>query len=187
MYGKAYNSKGEYPAYTNGKNLVMYDVWLNMIKRCYRKNTQTKQPTYIGCTVDDRWLDYQDFARWYDSHPNKNDDYRLDKDILVSGNKVYSPETCCLVPMEINHVFNNSAAARGDLPQGVNWHKHTGKYYVRVGVDGKRRSLGYFDCPNEAYRVYKKAKEENVKRMALEWQDRIADNVFQALMNWELV
>jgi len=186
MYGKACNSKGEYPAYANGKNLMMYDVWLNMIKRCYRKNTQKKQPTYADCTVDDRWLDYQDFARWYDNHPNKNDNYRLDKDILFSGNKVYSPDTCCLVPMEINQVFLDSAAARGDLPQGVNWHKHTGKYSVRVGVDGRRRSLGYYDCPNKAYQVYKQAKEANVKRMALEWKDRIADDVFQALMNWQL-
>ena len=184
--GVAYNSKTEYPAWANGKNLVAYDAWLNMIKRCYNLAVQEKQPTYRGCSVADEWLDYQDFARWYNRHPNKEIGYHLDKDLLFPGNKVYSPDTCCLVPMEINQVLLDSAASRGGLPQGVNWHKRVGKYQVRVGVGGKRRHLGYFDCPNEAYQTYKIAKEANVKRMALEWQDRIADNVFQALMNWQL-
>ena len=61
-----------------------------------------------------------------------------------------------------------------------------GKYFASMKVHGKKQHLGYFDCPQEAYQVYKTAKEANVKRMALEWQDRIADDVFQALMQWSL-
>ena len=29
----------------------------------------------------------------------------IDKDILVKGNKVYSPNTCCLVPKNVNNLF----------------------------------------------------------------------------------
>ena len=55
-----------------------------------------------------------------------------------------------------------------------------------ICINGKNKHLGYFDTPQEAYQVYKTAKEAHVKEKALEWQDRIADNAFQALMNWKL-
>lgn len=29
----------------------------------------------------------------------------LDKDILKKGNKLYSPRTCCIVPLDLNSAF----------------------------------------------------------------------------------
>lgn len=46
---------------------------------------------------------FSNFAEWFDKHHVEG--WELDKDILVSGNRTYSPETCCFVPHEINVLF----------------------------------------------------------------------------------
>lgn len=55
---------------------------------------------------------FQEFAEWCQSeygYMNVEQNgrfWQLDKDILVSGNMVYSPDTCCFVPNRINSVFD---------------------------------------------------------------------------------
>ena len=186
IYGIAYNSKGKHKAAENGKITNAYDTWRAMMRRCYDVKAQEKHPTYLDCSVDERFHDFQDFADWFYDNPYSNLGYHLDKDLLFPSNKIYSPETCCFVPQELNSLLTDHRSARGDLPQGVCLHKSSGKFRARVGVDGKRRSLGCFDCPNEAYQTYKSAKERYVKNKALEWANRIEWNVFVALMNWTL-
>lgn len=186
IYGIGYNSKGKHKAFSDGKKAKSYATWQNMLYRAYCPKYHAIKPTYIGCSVADDWLDYQDFAEWFYNHEYSDHGYELDKDLLLPGNKLYAPDRCVFVPQELNKLLNDRASARGDLPQGVNWHKRVGKYQVRVGVDGKRQHLGYFDTELEAHQTYKTAKEANVKNMALEWRDRIDDGVFDALMNWSL-
>lgn len=186
IYGIGYNSRGEYKVKSNGKNTISYVVWSEMIRRCYSAKQLLKRPSYAHCDVDERFHDFQDFADWYYSHPYSDIGYQLDKDILVPGNKIYSPDTCCFVPMQINVIFTNRAACRGSYPQGVTLSKRNSNFVARLAVNGKKKHLGCFDTPEEAYQVYKIAKEAYVKAKALEWQCRIADNVFEALMAWRL-
>ena len=186
IYGVATNSRGKYKAKHDGKITKSYKTWHSMISRCYCPKYQAKYPTYIGCSVADEWLDYQDFADWFENHEYSNHGYHLGKDLLIANNKVYGPETCCLVPQQLNSLLNSNDNARGQYRRGVYFDKNANKLRAMVKVDGKLKCLGLFDTEQEAYSAYKKAKEANVKRMALEWQDRIADNVFDALMNWEL-
>lgn len=86
----------------NGVHLKSYKVWQSMIHRCYRKKTQDRQPSYIGCTVVKEWHSYQIFAKWFDD--NYIEGMCLDKDIKQAGkkNKVYSPETCSFVTLADN-------------------------------------------------------------------------------------
>ena len=65
--------------------------------------------------------------------------YHLDKDILVKGNKVYSPETCCFVPQEINSLLVTSVRSRGDQPIGVSYNKLTQKYEAYYNERRKRK------------------------------------------------
>lgn len=44
--------------------------------------------------------------------------WHLDKDILVAGNKIYSPETCLFVPNRINSLLIRGVKT-GPLPLGV--------------------------------------------------------------------
>lgn len=184
--GIGFNSKGKYKPTQNGKRTKSYSVWRAMMERAYNPNYYKTQPTYKGCSIDERWHDYQVFAEWYANNKHSSQDYQLDKDLLVEGNKVYSPDTCCLVPQELNCLLTNRSNHRGDYPQGVHWDKFIGKFKAQITANSATTYLGVYDCPNEAYQVYKEYKEAHVKTKALEWQDRIADNVFQALMNWKL-
>lgn len=186
FYGIGFNSKGKHKTCIDCKRSELYDIWSKMLKRCYHQETQDKHPTYIGCTVAKEWHDYQNFAEWFYNHPYSDLGYHLDKDILVANNKIYGPDTCCLIPREINNLLTSRAACRGLYPQGVSLNKPARKYTANIRINSKKVHLGMFDCPNEAHQAYKAAKEANVKRVALEWQDRIARDVFQALMSWSL-
>ena len=186
ILGVGTNSGGRYKTAIAGKITQSYATWQNMLSRAYCPKVKAQRPTYIGCSVVEEWLEYQEFAEWFENHEYSNHGYQLDKDLLLPDNKIYAPDRCVFVPSQLNNLLLDRGAARGQYPQGVNFYKDTNRFVARVKVDGKQQHLGYFDTPQEARQAYKVAKEANVKRMALEWQDRIADNVFQALMNWQL-
>ena len=98
----------------NGKLVVCkyYRTWKNMLERCYDSNLHLKHPTYIGCIVCEEWLTFSNFKAWMETQDFGGKD--LDKDILVKGNKIYSPETCIFVTNAINLLFIKRDAGRGE-------------------------------------------------------------------------
>ena len=90
-----------------GEILDSYKCWNSMLKRCYSAKYQEKYPTYKDCRVCDKWLYYSNFKKWYDTnyYEINNKTSQLDKDILIKGNKMYSPDTCVFVPQFINKLF----------------------------------------------------------------------------------
>ena len=78
-----------------------YDRWHGMLRRCYSAAWQSRHPAYIGCSVDKRWHSFVAFREWALSQPQW-EGLHLDKDLLVPGNKVYSPETCLFIPQSVN-------------------------------------------------------------------------------------
>lgn len=186
IYGVGTNTKGKHKSSVNGKGTLAYQTWRNMLMRAYSKKYQDNFPTYIGCSVYSEWHEFQDFAEWYCNHDYSGYGYNLDKDILLPGNKIYSPDRVCFVPTQINSLLLSNPKIRGKYKQGVCFDKARGKFMASMKVDGRLKNLGRFDSELEAYQVYKTAKEAYVKEKALEWQDRIANNVFEALMNWKL-
>jgi len=82
-----------------------YTVWSGMLERCYSNKSHVKHPSYKGCTVCDEWHNFQNFAFWFDVNYIKGFD--LDKDIKVSGNKIYSPSTCQFVSKRKNRSFSS--------------------------------------------------------------------------------
>ena len=175
--GVGFYGVGDYKA-----NTPEYDAWRSMIKRCYDEKTQQRQPTYKNCTVCDAWHNFQSFAEWYTNQEHYGKGYELDKDLLVDGNKVYSPLTCLLVPQEINKLFSDNAKVRGKYPIGVILEKNKNRYLASMAVNGKSKKLGRFKTISEAAEAYQKAKKEYVKQKALEWQDRVDERLFNALM-----
>lgn len=184
--GVGFDSKGKYKSSDGSKPTKIYSVWRGMIERCYHPKKLIRRPNYVGCTVDERWLDFQDFALWYDNHEYSGRGYELDKDILIQGNKIYSPDTVCLVPRDLNMLFTSATRARGEYPQGVGYYKPLDKYWARVMIGGKSKYLGYHETPEKAFKVYREAKEANVKRMANLWFGNIEPRVYEALMDWKL-
>ena len=112
--------------------------------------------------------------------------WELDKDILQKGNKLYSKETCCFVPHEINLLLTKSNRSRGEYPVGVCFHKPSGKFVAQLAINGKRKHLGLFASPEEAFQAYKLAKEAQIKVVAEKWKHLLDEWVFQALMAYEV-
>jgi len=110
----------------------------------------------------------------------------LDKDLLIAGNKLYSEHTCVFVPNEINVFFTDRGNARGEYPVGVNFDKQKGKFKVQCWVNGKQKTMGRFNTPEEAFAVYKPFKEALCKQLALKWESKIDSRLFNAMMKWEV-
>lgn len=186
VHGVGYNSGGKHKIRENNKKTELYSLWAAMIQRCYSDKFQSRHPTYIGCTVCEEWLDFQNFAEWYTSHRFYGMGYHLDKDLLIEGNKIYSAETCTLVPRIINNLLVDSRSSRGNLPQGVYFDKYSKKYKSQMNINGKIVNLGRYTDPNEASKAYVAHKERHVKNKALEWANRIEWRVFKNLMLWSV-
>lgn len=80
-----------------------YNRWRNMLYRCYCEEFLNEHPTYKGCSICEDWKYFSKFKEWFDAHNVSG--WALDKDLLIENNKLYSPETCCFIPFEINAIF----------------------------------------------------------------------------------
>lgn len=161
-----------------------YRRWEYMLNRVYGRPTKT----YIDCEVSFEFKKYEDFKSWCSKQIGfDREGWQLDKDVLFKGNKIYSPETCCFVPSEINNIFIKQQNIRGEFPIGVWFDKRSVKYQADVCTGGNtRKRLGYFDSPEDAFYAYKKAKEDYIKEVAKKWKDQIDTRVYDALMDYEV-
>lgn len=165
----------KYPTRINGIKEKEYDAWCKILARCFVKD-DIKRPTYVDTSCCDDWLYYPNFYEWLHSQDNFDKWYNghrwcVDKDILIKGNKIYSPNTCCLVPDNVNVLFIKSDALRGELPIGVSIHpQHIGKYYVQMSItkNNKRKNkyIGLYNNVEDAFIAYKKEKEKYIKKIA---------------------
>ena len=165
-----------------GKSYVCpyYRVWSHMIERCYSIKYQKLKPSYIECSVCDEWLVFSVFARWM-----KKKDWQgrqLDKDILVQGNKIYSPDTCIFVESFINNLFIKSQNKKGSLPVGVYKAKKEKTYRASCRHRGKYIYLGNHKTPEVASEAYKAFKCKVIAEIA-ENQD---EPLRTALLNYKI-
>lgn len=170
----------------NGKDIPSYKHWYQMICRCYSPIFQKDNPTYKGCSVCEEWHTFSNFKRWFDDHYVEG--YCLDKDILVQGNKVYSPDTCAFVPQYINHLLLSRQLKKTQHKRGIYWDKCTSKFRALLSIEGKSKKLGYFNTEQEAFEAYKKAKYEEINRVASNAYNNgeINHRVYRALLNYKI-
>lgn len=182
VWGIGYVGVGKYKIVVGKKKSNTYNTWNNLLSRCYFEEYKEKHPTYKDCTADIKWHSFQNFAEWYEV--NYVDGFALDKDILIKGNKIYSPETCCFVPKEINSLFIKPERKSKDLPRGVL--KHHNKFQASFSRKNKKVYLGLFNTLEEAFQAYKQAKEDYIKELAEKYKDKITEQVYQALINYKV-
>ena len=185
IYGKAYFGVGLYESRTPA-----YKKWFQMIRRCYDPAWQGR--TYEDATVCDEWLNYQNFAEWYENNPPYDETYHLDKDLLGGKLKHYSPETCCWLPKELNSMITKNEAIRGNCPIGVSEIPHMpGKYIARLTDNYRITGKTYlfykqFDSKEEAFRAYRSEKLKFVKSQAEKYRQKLDEKVYQALLHWDI-
>lgn len=171
---------------------IWYNYWRAMIERVNIKDNKFHR-TYADVTIWDDWYNYQNFAEWAESNYYTINNYKmeLDKDILVKGNRIYSPDTCVFVPDIINSLLIKADKARGDFPIGVYWHGRDEEYraqcsYITDYGQRKNKWLGGYDNPQDAFEAYKIYKEEYIKKLANKFKKDIPEKLYNALYNYEV-
>lgn len=183
----------KYFNWVNKKATKEYESWKQMLRRCYDKKLKEQYPTYRNVACCKEWLLFENFYEWLHSQENFNKWYdgdrcEVDKDILVKGNKIYSPETCCLVPHSINTLFTRHDIGKWQLPNGIT--KNSKGFCVRCNnpLTGTREYLGTYRTIEESFSVYKHYKENIIKQVAQIEFDRgnITKRCYMAMMNYKV-
>lgn len=168
-----------------GVVMVEYKLWRDMVTRCF---SEKYSRFYEDVKIDSRWYKFSGFLhdiKQMKSYEKVIDGWVLDKDILSGKNKIYSRETCCIIPQEINVLFSTAKAIRGDFPVGVS--KTRGNKYVSESYKGGvKHRLGFYDTPEDAFYAYKKFKETNVKEVAERYKQDIDERVYNVLISYEV-
>ena len=130
----------------------IYFVWKNMARRCFDKKCQA-YPNYGGIevTVSDEFKTYSNFKNWYIQESKGDSSLELDKDCLSYLHnipKVYSKNTCILIPHELNTFIST-------IGKGIYLTKSS-TYCVRL-----RRKL---EKVNKNFKTYTEAVEFKRKR-----------------------
>lgn len=154
----------------NTRDCPYYQMWKAMIGRCYNpKDWRYGLYGADGVFVDDRWLLRSNYNLWLVQN-SFTKPYVVDKDLLFQGNKVYSPETCCVVPQYINSMFNIAQKGTETLPVGVSKRVNTKDmkrdyerpYAARSNYnptnDGNKIYTSYHKTPEEAHKAWQQIK-----------------------------
>jgi hypothetical protein len=179
-----YNSK-----YPNGKTKENYSHWHNMLNRCYNYEKMNKRNiVYEDCFVCEEWLNFQNFAKWYEKNLWTDElDLAVDKDILNKNNKEYNSDNCILVDQRINKLFIKSNKTRGKLPIGVS--KQGNRFQASCHFKDSSRYIGTYQTPLEAFQAYKQFKESYIKQVADEYKQKypnFPDKLYNAMYNYEV-
>lgn len=165
----------------DGKNKLVWSCpyyirWQGMLARCYYQKNLNRNSTYIGCSVATEWHKFSTFKAWMEQQDWQGKE--LDKDLLVAGNKIYSPETCLFIDSNINKFLTERTALRGSLPIGVSFHKTASKYQAecRSVLTGKRTYLGLFDSIKDAHGAWLSFKLEQARVLASEQTNEVIAN-----------
>lgn len=185
IFGVGYFGQGPYKA-KNGSSKThsptkSYVSWVNMLSRCYDPNYINRE-IYDEVSVSKDWLNYQNYARWYEDESRFNTDqklrYALDKEILAQhdGSYTYSENTCCLVPVKINNLMKSNTT--GQFLQGVAPSKDKFRVHGSWG-DGEAR----YNTEVEAHEKYLEFKTKAIREAADFYRNDISPLVFNALKN----
>ena len=174
----------------NGKRKVIwvcpfYRKWIHMLERCYDQKLHNKFPTYVGCSVCKDWKSFSTFKSWMETQNWEGK--HLDKDLLIKGNKTYSPNTCVFLDARINTFLTESGAGRGKFPIGVSLERESGKYVAQCwSIElGKNKKIGRFKTPEEAHKAWLAFKLEQAYTLAAQQTDeRVSKALIERYENY---
>ena len=171
----------------NGKQGKDYQLWRDMLRRSFSDVSDFARSAYKDVTCCDEWLIFSSFINDIrEKSGYGNDGWHLDKDILIKGNKIYSRDTVCFVPKEINNLLTKNNKNRGGLPIGVYFQKERSSFASMISINGKQKRLGCYKNPIDAFNAYKREKERFIKIKAEEYKDTLDPIVFDALIKYEV-
>lgn len=143
-----------------------YYTWASLMQRCFDNKLKLRNPTYKDVTCIEDWKYFTLFKAWMEAQNWSG--MALDKDIIVKGNKIYSPDNCAFVRKETNKFVIASDSARGEFPVGVSFYKPYQKFRAQCSNPFRKTTehLGYFLTPEEAHESWRKRKHEFAQLVA---------------------
>lgn len=168
------------------ENKKFYSIWSKMLQRCYSDKYKNRFKTYENVSCCEEWLNYSVFEKWcYDNYYElEGERTELDKDILVKGNKIYSPETCIFVPRKINTCFVSQNLIKDNgLPCGITVDSKN-VYNAQCNTQNGR-VYKYSKDLNKVLNFYKIEKEQEVKLLAEIYKNVIPIRLYNALYLWK--
>lgn len=149
-----------------------YKIWYNMIHRCNNQNG------YKDVIICDEWSDFSNFLKWYNNQ-YKEDGWHLDKDILSNNGRIYSPETCCFLPPELNTFFEKHKKAKG-----YSYNKRRKKYEAYCRDRGRYVHLGLYSTPSEARTTYLGYKRNLLEELVKPYFNKISVELYNAMKKY---
>lgn len=173
---------GESSIYENGKISLSYQKWNSMIERCYAG----RHDAYKDVAVCEEWHNYSNFKKWFDENYYKVDDEQMDidKDILSEKSKIYSPNTCLIIPHYLNVLILDNKQSESQYGTGIS--KKGNKYIARVSKKGKRVCVGAYSSLHDAKQSYMESKTKYIKEIIELYKSKIPNKVYVSLLNYKL-
>lgn len=129
------------PSKINGIKIMSYIKWTDMISRCYNKhNKDYKTYGARGITVCEEWKLFSNFAKWFGM--NYISGFVLDKDLLSTGSKIYSPETCVFISNKENISISRIGLDYSHLSRRNDFNVYENKSIARSDFKAKCRREG---------------------------------------------
>lgn len=188
LYGVGINDF-DYSVQTGGSsNKVIwkpYKTWGEMLRRCFDEKRKQTLPSYVNAGCCKEWEVLSGFLDWYLEQPYVDGSWQLDKDLLIKGNKIYSPDKCVLIPAEVNMFLTRREQDR-NLLIGAHFRKASGRYLSSFTKDSRCFHIGSYATEMEAHLAYKKAKEDYAKILAEKYKDVLCIRAYNALMTYQV-
>lgn len=195
------NLEQEYIEYENKASSNVYRVYNGIRTRCKdTKNDDRIRKCYDEVTMCQEWKDNpKSFVKWYLEHYYEfdNEEMDVDKDLFGGDAKIYSPETCCILPKSLNAILTNCKKhyheeqklnEENTLPFGVKYNGKKKKYYSNIVFTGTEKiiKLSEWDTAEEAFKEYKTMKQADMLIVAARYKNRIPDYIYHKLLEVEI-
>ena len=176
VQGKGYVGTGKYSSKGNRR---VYGIWKGILERCYDPKSHEKRPTYIGASVCEEWLNFQNFAKWFEE--NYVEGFEIDKDLLIEGNKLYSLDTCVFIPTKLNSFLANIKASNTSGNVGVTQRPNRTTWEANIKINGKTTYLGSFTTIEEASEVYQEARRLEANKLKELYKGILPDSILNKI------
>ena len=163
-----------------------YSRWYNMNSRCYRECYHRTHPgtIYPECEVCEDWrIKKESFYDWLDKeyYTVGGEQMDIDKDILKKGNRLYSPETCLVVPHTINVLWAMLPASYPTFNEERQQWEADAEFFPTPYSQKK-----YFDDLEEAWDYMAGIKYAHIKEVAELYKDEMPEKIYQAMLAYRI-
>ena len=171
----------------NNKEKKSYRMWLEMMTRCYG-NRKVTTNSYNDVIICDEWHIFENFENWFlENYYNINEErMTVDKDILIKGNRIYSPTNCLIVTQYINSLF--ASVNFNKIRCGTCFIKNYNMYKASCKrIDSKNSFIGYYENIEDAHNAYIITKREVIRQIADKYKQeykQFPNKVYQAMINY---